>query len=157
MFYYAGLAFDRANSASANPINTVFVARFNDLNNNENSDTITYLDTHIVAFGNSTQFLDKPSLAVDIPRSGAATCSFVANEPGTGANGGNLAVPQSFPAGNVYLAYTDFLQGAKSNATPTHLMFTRSTDCGVTWSAPVQLNTGTTTSRMIGRTRHNFR
>ncbi len=147
MFFYAGLAFDRASSASANPINTVFVARFNDLNNNENSDTITYLDTHIVASGNSTQFLDKPSLAVDIPRSGASTCSFVANEPGMGANGGNLAVPQSFPAGNVYLAYTDFLQGTKANSTPTHLMFTRSTDCGVTWSTPVQINTGTTTSQ----------
>ncbi len=148
MFYYAGLAFDRAPSTTtASAVSSVFVARYDDLNNNENSDTITYLDTHIVAAGNSTQFLDKPSLAVDIPRSGASTCSFVANEPGTGSNGGSLSVPQSFPAGNVYLAYTDFLQGTKSNSTPTHLMFTRSTDCGVTWSVPVQLNTGTTTSQ----------
>jgi hypothetical protein len=45
------------------------------------------------------------------------------------------------------MTYTDFLQGTKDNATPTHLMFTRSTDCGVTWSTPVQLNTGTTTSQ----------
>ncbi len=147
MFYYAGLAFDRASSTSASSISTIFVARYNDLNNNEQIDPITYIDTHIVASGNSSQFLDKPSMAVDIPRPGAATCSFTANEPGLGANGGTLAVHQSFAAGNIYLAYTDFLTGSKANSTPTHLMFTHSTDCGVTWSTPIQINTGTTTSQ----------
>ncbi len=148
MFYFAGLAFDRATSASsASSVSTIFVARYNDLNNNEQIDPITYIDTHIVATGNSTQFLDKPSMAVDIPRAGAATCSFTANEPGVGPNGGTLAVRQSFAAGNIYLAYTDFLTGTKANSTPTHLMFTHSTDCGVTWSTPIQINTGTTTSQ----------
>ena len=148
MFYYAGLAFDRATSStSASSVSTIFVARYNDLNNNENVDPISYIDTHVVANGNGSQFLDKPALAVDIPRSGAATCSFTAQEPGVGANGGALSVHQSFAAGNVYMTYTDFLQGTKDNATPTHLMFTRSTDCGVTWSTPVQLNRGTTTSQ----------
>ena len=148
MFYYAGLAFDRpTSSTSASSFSSIFVARYNDLNNNENLDPITYIDTHLVATGNSSQFLDKPSLAVDIPRSGAATCSFTASEPGAGANGGNLAVQQSFAAGNVYIAYTDFLAATKANSTPTHLMFSRSTDCGVTWSAPVQINTGTATSQ----------
>lgn len=148
MFYYAGLAFDRPTSPnSASSVSSIFVARYNDLNNNEQLDPITYLDTHIVATGNSSQFLDKPAMAVDIPRSGASTCRFTANEPGVGPNGGSLAVQQSFPAGNVYLAYTDFLTATKANSTPTHLMFTRSTDCGVTWSAPVQLNVGTTTSQ----------
>ena len=150
MFYYAGLAFDRATATSASSISTIFVARYNDLNNNEQLDPITYIDTHIVASGNSMQFLDKPSMAVDIPRAGAATCSFTANEPGVGPNGGALAVHQSFAAGNVYLAYTDFIGntgGAKGSSTPTHLMFTHSTDCGVTWSTPIQINTGTTTSQ----------
>src|SRR5208282_2239290 len=148
MFFYAGLAFDRATSATtASTVSSIFVARYNDLNNNEQADPITYIDTHIVASGNSTQFLDKPSMAVDIPRAGAGTCSFTANEPGLGANGGPLAVRQSFAAGNVFLAYTDFLAATKANSTPTHLMFTHSTDCGVTWSTPVQLNTGTTTSQ----------
>ncbi len=148
MFYYAGLAFDRATSStSASAVSTIFVARYNDLNNNENADPITYIDTHIVASGNASQFLDKPALAVDIPRSGANTCSFIAQEPGVGPNGGTLAVHESFAAGNVYMTYTDFLQGTKANSTPTHLMFTRSTDCGVTWSTPVQLNSGTTTSQ----------
>ena len=148
MFYYAGLVFDRATSpTTASSLSSIFVARYNDLNNNENIDPITYIDTHIVATGNSAQFLDKPAMAVDIPRSGASTCSFNANEPGAGANGGTLSVHQSFAAGNVYVAYTDFLQATKTNSTPTHLMFTRSTDCGVTWSTPVQINTGTTTSQ----------
>ncbi len=148
MFYYAGLAFDRASGpASASSVSSIFVARYDDLNNNENLDTITYLDTHVIVSGNNSQFLDKPALAVDIPRSGAVTCSFTAQEPGAGPNGGNLSVPQSFPAGNVYITYTDFLAATKANATPTHLMFTRSTDCGVTWSTPLQLNTGTTTSQ----------
>jgi hypothetical protein len=148
MFYYAGLAFDRSTSStSASSVSTIFVARFNDLNNNENADPITYIDTHIVKSGSSSQFLDKPALAVDIPRSGALTCSFTAQEPGVGPNGGALSVHQSFATGNVYMTYTDFLQGTKDNATPTRLMFTRSTDCGVTWGTPVQLNTGTTTSQ----------
>jgi len=148
MFYYAGLAFDRATGpTTASSVSTIFVARYNDLNNNENIDPITYIDTHIVATGNASQFLDKPAMAVDIPRSGAQTCSFTANEPGAGPNGGSLAVRQSFAAGNVYVAYTDFLAATKANSTPTHLMFTRSTDCGVTWSSPVQLNSGTTTSQ----------
>jgi uncharacterized protein YjbI with pentapeptide repeats len=148
MFFYAGLAFDRATSATtASSVSSIFVARYNDLNNNEQIDPITYIDTHIVASGNSSQFLDKPSMAVDIPRAGAATCAFMANEPGVGANGGALAVKQSFPAGNIYLAYTDFLAATKANSTPTHLMITHSTDCGVTWSTPIQINTGTTTSQ----------
>jgi len=148
MFYYAGLAFDRATSSTtASSLSSIFVARYNDLNNNENIDPITYIDTHIVATGNSAQFLDKPAMAVDIPRAGASTCSFTANEPGTGPSGGTLSVHQSFPTGNVYIAYTDFLAATKANSTPTHLMFTRSTDCGVTWSTPVQINSGTTTSQ----------
>jgi Putative Ig domain/Galactose oxidase, central domain len=148
MFFYAGLAFDRATSTTtASSVSSIFVARYDDLNNNENVNPITYIDTHIVASGNASQFLDKPSLAVDIPRAGANTCSFTAQEPGVGPNGSSLAVRQSFAAGNVYMAYTDFLAATKANSTPTHLMFTRSTDCGVTWSTPVQINTGTTTSQ----------
>jgi len=148
MFFYAGLAFDRATSpTTASSVSSIFVARYNDLNNNENADPITYIDTHIVASGNASQFLDKPALAVDIPRAGALTCQFTAQEPGVVPNGGALAVLQSFPAGNVYMTFTDFQTPTKANSTPTRLMFTRSTDCGVTWSTPVQLNTGTTTSQ----------
>jgi putative Ig domain-containing protein/fibronectin type III domain protein/galactose oxidase-like protein len=152
MFYYAGLAFVRpASGALPGTPSAIFVARYNDLNNNENSDPIAYIDTHSVAIGNTAgtgQFLDKPALAVDIPRAGANTCSFTATEPGvTDSNGQPLTVHQSFAAGNVYVAYTEFLAANKNNSTPTQLMFTRSTDCGVTWSTPVQINKGTITSQ----------
>lgn len=130
-------------------LSSIFVARYNDLNNDENIDPITYIDTRIVATGNTgNQFLDKPALAVDIPRAGANTCSFTANEPGVLDNNGNpVSVHQSFAAGNVYVAYTEFLTATRDNATPTMLMFSRSTDCGVTWSTPVQINKGTVTSQ----------
>jgi hypothetical protein len=146
MFYYAGLAFVRPQSGQLpGTASAIFVARYNDLNNNENIDPIAYIDTRTIVTGGSGQFLDKPSLAVDIPRSGALTCSFNATEPGAG--GTTTTVHQSFPAGNVYVAYTDFLAATKDNSTPTHLMFSHSSDCGVTWSTPVQLNTGMTTSQ----------
>lgn len=67
--------------------------------------------------------LDKPALAVDIPRAGANTCSFTANEPGVLDNNGNpVSMHQSFAAGNVYVAYTEFVTATKDNATPTMLM-----------------------------------
>jgi hypothetical protein len=151
MFYYAGLAFVRPQSKTLpGTSSAIFIARYNDLNNNEHVDPITYIDTRTVASAtaNGGQFLDKPALAVDIPRSGANTCSFTVTEPGvTDANGNPLSVHQSFAAGNVYVAYTEFLAATKDNATPTNLMFTRSTDCGVTWSTPVIINKGKITSQ----------
>jgi hypothetical protein len=147
MFYYAGLAFDRNTGASASAFSSIFVARYNDVNNNENSDPIRYIDTRVVANGNQSEFLDKPALAVDIPRAGASNCSFTTTQPGAKPTDPLISVTQNFPAGNVYVAYTDFMAATKDNSTPTHLMFSRSTDCGVTWGAPVQINTGNTTSQ----------
>ena len=137
MFYYAGLAFNRGTGG----LSSVFVSRLMDLNNQENGDPIAFIDTQVVATGNGMQFLDKPSMAVDIPRSGASTCSF--SFPGPNST----TISQSFRGGNIFLAYTDFLAASKDSATPTHLMFTRSTNCGLTWSTPIQLNTGSTTSQ----------
>ena len=149
MFYYAGLAFVRpASGALPGTASSIFVARYNDLNNNENIDPIAYLDTRTIATGGANQFLDKPALAVDIPRSGANTCSFTVNQPGVvDKNGNPVPVHQSFAAGNVYVAYTDFLAATKDNSTPTNLMFAHSTDCGVTWSTPVVINKGSVTSQ----------
>ena len=69
LFYYAGIAFNRGTSNGV-----VFVARFMDLNNKENGNVaedsfpIRYMNTVVVARGSNTQFLDKPWIAVDIPR-----------------------------------------------------------------------------------------
>jgi hypothetical protein len=116
MFYYSGIAFQRNQSAGV-----VFVARYIDNNNKENGDPIQYLDTSIVSTGGSANFLDKPWIAVDVPRPGALTCE---------VNG------QSFLGGNVYLAYANFPISDESHAA---IQFSRSRDCGATWSKPIQI------------------
>ncbi|HJX00363.1 MAG TPA: hypothetical protein VJ453_09385 [Terriglobales bacterium] len=133
MFYYAGIAFNRGASYGA-----MFVARYMDLNNKENGDItqdsfpIRYINTVPVAFGSNmpAQFLDKPALAVDIPR-GSATCSLSVPQGGT-------SVSQTIPAGNVYVAYANV---ASSNGGQTSTInFSRSTNCGASWSAPIAIS-----------------
>jgi len=73
--------------------------------------------------GGISQLVDKPWIAVDIPRTGAQTCSI--GGPGTG-------VPlQTFPGGRVYVVHTLF-DGVDEQQ--GRIMFSRSLDCGVTWS-----------------------
>lgn len=140
LFYYAGIGFDRATGKGA-----VFVARFIDLNNRENgnaapssssapnTDPVRYLGTTLAATAtNPGEFIDKPWMAVDMPRPGAGTCTFVVPQPGGG-------VAQSFAAGNVYLVYTKFRSDASGTLTGSQLFFTRSTDCGQHFSAPIPL------------------
>lgn len=140
LFYYSGIAFNRATNGAG----VVFVSRFIDNDNKENgdpthtngsltnlapTDPIQYLSTVIVDSGNSGQFLDKPWIATDVPR-GAATCSVPFTKP-DGTQG-----TQTIPAGQVYLAYTSF----NGNLLDTKIMFSSSQDCGVTWSKPTKLS-----------------
>jgi hypothetical protein len=146
LLYYAGLVFDRGDS----PKSAVFVARFIDNNNRENGDPIAHIGTTIVAAEPGTfsalgtgknkgqkfelptnVHLDKPWLGVDIPRPGAATCTITTQ----GLEG---PITQTVPAGMVYMAYSVF-----SGEGPTErsdIMFTRSADCGETWSTPITLS-----------------
>jgi hypothetical protein len=125
LFYYSGIAFNRGTN-----IGGVFVSTFLDANQKENGDatqgkdTIKFLTTTVVDTGTSGQFLDKPWIAVDIPRSGAGTCTF-----------SPFGSPQAFPAGNVYIVWSRFT-GSQS----TKIMFSRSQDCGKTWSTPIKLS-----------------
>jgi len=95
LFYYSGIAFNRGSNQGQ-----IFVARFMDLNNQEGGDAsqsldpIRYIGVVPVDTGTSGQFLDKPWIAVDVPR-GTATCTI--NVP---QNGGT--VTQTVPAGNIY-------------------------------------------------------
>ena len=91
LFYYAGLVFDRGDTRRS----AIFVARFIDNNNRESGDPVAYLGTRIVASNPGTQFLDKPWLAVDVPRNGA-TCSIPTARGGT----------QRIPAGPAYVSWT---------------------------------------------------
>lgn len=135
MLYFSGLVFDRGeNTPSA-----IFVARFMDMNNLEAGDPIIHLNTRIVDSDGGARFLDKNALATDIART-AATCSF--SVPFPEAPGGQIS--QTIPAGNVYVAYTAFTgSGATAQSV---ILFSRSTDCGQTWSAPKALSTG---SRLV--------
>ncbi|MBV8552378.1 MAG: hypothetical protein JOY54_13830 [Acidobacteriaceae bacterium] len=147
MFYYSGLAFSRA----ANGASAIFVARFIDDNNVEGADTIRYLDTHVVAYSNppartqtppnaTTYFEDKPAIAVDLPRPGANTCTV----PGPSTAGG-ASSPEAFKTGNIYVAWTQ-LNLPESNDVAS-IQFSRSRDCGVTWSTPITLSTSTVTNQ----------
>ena len=126
MFYLSGIVLNR----DANPLGGVFVARFIDNNNTENGDPFGYLGAVMVDKGSSGAFLDKPWVAVG---PGAGTCSVTQTLAGQ-------SVTQSFPAQNVYLAYTTFVGG--DNNIRTKLMFARSTNCGQTWSASQKLSEG---------------
>src|SRR5512140_2724494 len=126
LFYYSGSAFNRGSNQGQ-----VFVSRFIDLNNKENGDAtqskdpIRYLDAAVIDSGTSGQFLDKPWLAVDVPR-GAATCTV--SVAGT---------TQTVGAGVVYMAYAKF---TGTNSSSSQVMFVRSLDCGKTWSKPLKIS-----------------
>src|ERR1051326_4521521 len=122
LFYVSGIAFNRSNNASV-----VFLARFIDNNNNETGDSISYIDTRIVATPKAGFFLDKPWLAVDVPRSAVPTLCTI---PQTQV--GNVTVPaQSIRAGNVYVAYHSFDLSMPDGL--SDVVVARSTNCGVTW------------------------
>lgn len=119
LFYYSGITFNRGQRG----LGQVFVARFID-NNNKETGAIEYIDTKIIDVGNSGHFIDKPWIAVDIPRPGNSTTLL--------PNG------QTVPCGNVYIVYTSFM-GDLSEDAHSKMMFSMSTDCGETWSKPSQI------------------
>ena len=136
LFYYSGIVFDRAVGGKSR----LFVARFIDDNNKEAGDPIHYLGASAVASdsGITGGFIDKPWMAVDIPRSGSKTCVISTPNP----RGGSLN--QQIPGGTVYVAYT--LIRTTTNPTTNEqtitgtIMFTRSLDCGVSWDAPIAVS-----------------
>jgi hypothetical protein len=119
LFYYCGITFNRGQRG----LGKVFVARFID-NNNKETGAIEYIDTKIIDIGNSGHFIDKPWIAVDIPREGSPTTT--------------LPNEQIVPCGNVYIVYTSFM-GDLAEGAHSKMMFSMSTDCGETWSNPTQI------------------
>jgi len=139
LFYYSGIAFNRGTGG----LGVVFVSRFIDNNNKENgdptntngsltnlapTDPINYVGTSVLAAGTSSVFLDKPWIATDIPR-GTATCQI----PYTKSDG--TTGTQTVPAGRVFAAFT-----ALNGTTTSNIKFSYSSDCGMTWSSPVNLS-----------------
>ena len=132
IFYYSGLVFNRGSNAPSG----VFVATFQDQDNKGNgNDAIEkkkngtgnpflYLNANLIDNGTSGQFLDKPWIAVDVPRAGrTATCNI---------NG------QVIQSGYVYVFYTQFT-GSKVNPS-SKIKVSTSTNCGASWSQPQTLS-----------------
>ena len=127
LLYYSGIAFNRDPVDAEGKKGVLFLALYVDDNNTQDLDTpFRYIRQVIVDNGSSGQFLDKPWLAVDVPR-GGGTCDV----PGNSA---------PIPAGNVYMTYTTFVGG--DNNVHSKLMFIRSSDCGETWDQPTKLSEG---------------
>jgi hypothetical protein len=135
LFYFLGLNFARDKSVSR-----IFVGRFIDLNNKENgdatrgTDTIRFMDTRIVASstdqalsGGKPIFMDKPWMAVDVPRAGAKLCTVPDPAGGT----------RNILGGTVYVAWAQF----NDTESASDVMLTWSSDCGATWVPPRKLNT----------------
>lgn len=128
LFYYSGIVFDRDYQGRSR----VFVARFIDNNNKEAGDPFHYLGASAVASNPGTAFIDKPWMAVDVPRTGAKWCAIETPGP----KGGRIT--QRIRAGNVYISYS-VIAGTGADITST-IMFSRSVDCGVTWSTPIAIS-----------------
>ena len=117
LFYVSGVAFNRAGEQNGAGVigksGVMFVSTF--IDDNDTSDPNhgpRYVRTTIVDSGTNGQFLDKPWIAVDIPRNGAAY-------------------------GNLYVAYSTFL-GSGNNA-HTDIWVRSSSDGGATFSNATKL------------------
>src|SRR4051812_37212981 len=137
--YYAGLAFNRGTNAAS----AVFVSRFIDDNNRERRDPFSFIGTSIVSSdtGVTGRFLDKPWIAVDIPRD-SRTCpvtTTIIKPPATlGGTSTTVTETHNLPAGPVYVAYAAFT--GSGTTLKSDIMFTYSVNCGVSWSTPVRLS-----------------
>jgi len=114
LFFYNGIAFQRGEGG----LSTVFVARYIDNNNKEGGDTIEYVDTTMIDLGDGLNFIDKPWIAVDVPRT---------DDLVTLPNG------QEVSRFNVYIVYSVFT-GDKSE-----IRYSKSEDSGQSWSDPEPL------------------
>ena len=154
--YSAGIAFTSDKSRSALHLTT-----YADLNNRENDEMpFKPVRTTVVALATGAKFIDKPWLYVEAGAPGA-TCSLrVPTGTGTPAGGTpsnwqqmldewvserwpgwtpSTTVTQRVPASTVHLVYTVFLD---SNDSTADIMYTRSENCGLTFSVPVKLSQG---------------
>jgi hypothetical protein len=131
MFYYGGIAFNRDEQQQG----AIFMARYIDNNNKESGDSTVYIDTHVVEYGTPGQFEDKLWMAVDVPRPGAGQCTIETTQE---EDGEPVTVTQTFPAGNVYVVYSEFVGQSDINFN-SRIKIARSTDCGASWSKPQRI------------------
>jgi hypothetical protein len=153
LVYFSGLAFNRGVGGKS----AVFVSRFIDNNNLEAGDPFAYLGNSLVAQSNGDAFLDKPWMAVDIPRGNPTMCPVSgASAIATAQNGkkrkfadqhvktagkakkGSAANPQQIPAGTVYVAFSSIV--GEGETIQSQIYLSKSTNCGTTWSTPMRIS-----------------
>ncbi len=128
LFYLTGIIFDRGEFARS----ALFLTRYMDLDNRESGDPVEYIDTEIIKANlPGDAFIDKPWLAVDVPRAGAQSVQIEVFQDGS-------PVYQTVQCGNVYVAWAE-IYGVAPNQRST-IMFSKSVDCGTTWSSPIPLS-----------------
>ncbi len=125
--FFSGIAFsgpDRDEGA-------VFVTTYMDLNNREN-DRMPFkaVRTVLVERGNAGQFIDKPWMFVEA-NGGSCTLQVPL--------GDGTTVTQTIPGSTVHLLYSTFV-GNTDVVYRTKEMYSRSTDCGATFSKPVKVS-----------------
>jgi hypothetical protein len=148
LFLFGGIVFNRGTQGQVP--SAVFVSRFIDNNNKENGDTtklaansgsatpspaptdpIRYIDTTLVGSSKFLQFVDKPVVAVDMPRDNSK-CNIVTVQDGK-------RVMQTIASGQVYVAYTVFLYNV-ANVQRSRIMFARSSNCGQSFTHPFDIS-----------------
>ena len=148
LLYYNGLVFDRVENGRS----AIFLSRFIDRNNKENGDPVSYVGTSMVVQSTGAAFLDKPWMAVDIPRGNANLC--VVGGTATGARvkrnghrgngngrGGVVWVDPGLeyvPAGAIYVVYSSITGDGPTLR--SEIFLKRSMDCGVTWSGAMRVS-----------------
>ncbi len=164
LIYYNGLVFNRGDNGRS----AIFLARFIDRNNKENGDPIAYLGTSIVASSDGSTFLDKPWMAVDLPRGNAGFCRVGVDPAAVGdddddddhhGRGGKVKrnghrnrgrsddrrrKNQPPDDGYQYVpagaVYVAYTSITGDGPTLESQIFVkRSIDCGLTWSAPMRV------------------
>ena len=155
MAFYSGIAFKRDKS-----VNSLFVSTFADLNNREN-DTMPFkfVRTVIVDLKTAPRFIDKPWIHVEAAPAGQ-TCKMIVPTDADGTTPlwastwwGKLVsnwlanrwpgwtpknfVVQEVPASIIHVVYSIFQDTIESKA---DLMYSRSTNCGATFSIPRKLS-----------------
>lgn len=128
--FHSGIAFERGDKGQS----VLFVSTWMDLLAREGDRfPFKHVRTALVDSGNVAQFIDKPWMALGSPRPGATCTLDVPVGDGT-------SIAQTVPSTPVYVAWATFVGHAGNDY--THIYFSRSVDCGATFSHPVKVSAG---------------
>jgi hypothetical protein len=140
LFYYAGLVADRP-TGPLSPPSALYVSTWIHLNDREDDPMPVKMVQNGIAEifkGSSGQFRDRPDLAVGEPRGGTCTVQVEVPRPGDAGGETVQTIAQTIPATPAYFAFTTFTgTGAQ---TVSRIQFTKSVDCGRTWTAALKLS-----------------